>query len=336
MNFKDKSILITGGAGHIGSHLAKNLVEQGAKVRIVDNLWRGNLDYLRNENGSIIDLEKDFINLDLRFMENCEKIVKGAEIVFHLADVVSGIKYVFDNMGFVFRSNILINSNMLAAAYKENIQTFIYSGAVCSYPQERQNDPNSPPFKEEDMYPANPESAYGWSKLMGEYETELYSKDHIMNTGILRINNVYGPNSDLSPERSQVIPALIRKAILYPKEKFIVWGTGKQSRNFVYVTDVVQALLSMADKGLNKGPIQIGSEVKTKISEIAEIIVQTSGKEIEIEYDTKKPMGDLARSSDVTKAKEILGWSPRVSLHEGLSKTYEWANKYLKEKSILV
>ena len=332
MYFEGKNVLITGGAGHIGSNLAISLVNQGAHVKIADNLWRGNLDYLRNGDGHIIDLDKDFLNLDLRIMENCEKSVKDAEIVFHLADVVAGIQYVFDNMGFVFRNNVLINANMLAAAYKEKVDSFVYVGAACSYPQEKQHDPNAPPFKEHDMYPAHPESAYGWSKLMGEYETELYSNDKLMSTGILRLNNVYGPNSDLSPDRSQVIPALIRKAILYPKEKFIVWGDGQQSRNFVFVSDIVDALLAVVEKGLDKGPIQIGTEVKTKISEIAEMVIKVFGKDIPIEYDTSKPVGDLGRSSDFAMARNILGWEPKVSLEEGISKTYEWAHGYLKEQ----
>jgi len=330
MDFNGKNVLITGGAGHIGSNLARELVKMGANIKIADNLWRGNINYLINENENlIIDKEKDFMKTDLRYLENCEKSVKNADIVFHLADVVAGIQFVFDNMGFVFRSNVLINSNMLAAAYKEKVEAFIYAGAACSYPMEKQHDPNSPPFKEEDMYPAHPESAYGWSKLMGEYETELYSENKKMNTGILRFNNVYGPNSDLSPERSQVIPALLRKAIRYPQEKFIVWGNGQQSRNFVYVSDAVDALLEASEKGLNKGPIQIGTEVKTTITEISESIIKKSGKDITIEYDTSKPVGDIGRSSDYAKAREILGWSPKVTLEEGISKTYDWAENFL-------
>jgi len=336
MNFSGKNVLITGGAGHIGSNLAKELVKLGAKVKVADSLWRGNIDYLRDEKGDwIIDQEKDFMKIDLRLLENCEKCVKNVDIVFHLADVVAGILFVFDNMGFVFRSNILINSNMLAAAYKEKVDAFVYVGAACSYPMEKQNDPNAPPFKEEDMYPAHPESAYGWSKLMGEYEAGLYSDDKLLNTAILRFNNVFGPNSDLSPEKSQVIPALMRKAIMYPSEKFIVWGDGQQMRNFVYVSDAVDALLSAADKGLNKGPIQIGTKVKTKILEIAEAVIKKSGKDITIEYDTSMPVGDLGRSSDFSKAREILGWSPKVTLEEGISKTYDWAENFLKMKKIV-
>jgi len=166
---------------------------------------------------------------------------------------------------------------------------------------------------------------------MGEYETELYSNDNIMNTGILRLNNVYGPNSDLSKERSQVIPSLIRKAIKNPNEKFVVWGNGEQSRDFIFVSDVVEALLAILEKGLNKGPIQVGNETKTKISQIAEMICKISGKDISIEYDASRLVGDFARSSDITRAKEILNWTPKTSLEDGLSKTYEWAENFLKE-----
>lgn len=331
MKLEGKTVLITGGAGQIGSNLAKTLISCGARVKIADNLWRGSLDYLLDDGEDyIIDIDNDFINCDLRLLENCQKCVKGVDIVFHLADIVAGIDYVFDNQPFVYRSNVLINSNMLHAASQEGVENFVYTSAACSYPHEKQNDPNHPPFKEEDMYPANPESAYGWSKLMGEYECELYSKQSLLNVSILRLHNVYGPHCDLSPERSQVIPSLIRKAIRYPAEKFIVWGNGKQSRAFVYVSDIVDALLLAVEKGINKGPIQIGIDKKTTIDELSEIIIDISGKKIPIEHDLSKPVGDIGRAADINKAREILGWSPKTPIEEGIRRTYEWAFRYLK------
>jgi|TARA_B100000809_G_C15029340_1_gene491340 nucleoside-diphosphate-sugar epimerase len=335
IDWKGKKVLVTGGAGHIGSHLTKTLVDKGADVLVVDNLWRGKKEYLLDENNNyIIDMENNFKEWDLRDYENAEKAVDGIEIVFHLADIVAGITYVFDNQPDVWRGNVMINSNVFTASHKAKVDRLIYVGAACAYPHEKQNDPLSPLFKENDMYPAHPESAYGWGKLMGEYECELFSKSGMLNTGILRLHNVYGPNSDLSVERSQVIPATIRKAILYPEEQFLVWGNGEQNRSFIYVTDVVEGLLLVADKGINKGPIQLGTNEKTTINQIAKMVIDVSGKDIVQEHDLTKPVGDFGRAADITLAKEILGWEPKMSMEEGIKITYRWASNYLESHKL--
>ena len=248
MNWSGLNVLITGGAGHIGSNLALELIKKGANIRIADNLWRGKKEYLYENGRPIIDFDKDFLEMDLTEMKNCEKAVDGIDVVFHLADIVAGIDFVFGNEAFVYRQNVLINSNMFAASHKAKLEKLSYVGAACAYPLEKQNDPNQPLFKEEDMYPAHPESSYGWGKLMGEYECELYSRTGMLDASILRLHNVYGPNTDLSPERSQVIPATIRKAIRYPEEDFIIWGNGEQNRAFMYVSDVVDALILSLEK----------------------------------------------------------------------------------------
>ena len=333
MNWNGVNVLVTGGAGHIGSHLVKKLVDSGAHVKVADNLWRGSKKYLLDEaNRPIIDMENDFMELDLREFKNCEKALEGIDIVYHLADIVAGIEYVFSNEVSVFRSNMLINSNMFKAAADANIGKLAYAGAACAYPLEKQNDPNHPLFKESDMYPAHPESAYGWGKLMGEYECELYSQGGIMDTRILRLHNVYGPHCDLSPEKSQVVPATIRKAINYPDEEFVIWGSGKQSRSFLYVSDAVDGLMRIIDKDVNKGPVQIGNDKKTTINEIADLVIEVSGKKISKQYDLNKPEGDFGRAADCTLAKNVLNWEPKVSLREGIEKTYEWAENFLKNQ----
>lgn len=324
MRLKDKKILVTGGAGQIGSNLVERLVENGVDVSVADNLWRGKKENLIKDGTPVIDLDGNFHRVDLVSYENCLKAAEDNEIVYHLADVVAGINYVFSNQLSLFHSNILMNSNMLHASIAAGVKQYIYVGTACSYPAEKQNVLDPPPFKEEDVYPASPESSYGWSKLMGEYECELAQSEGLIEMGILRLHNVYGPKCEMSPEKSQVIPALIRKAINYPKEKFVVWGSGNQRRAFLYVEDTIDALVSVLESGMNKGVIQIGPDYSISIRELAEIIVSISKKKIEIEYDISKREGDMDRTADWTRAKEILGWSPKTSIEEGLRKTYEW------------
>lgn len=330
MNLKGNKILVTGGAGMIGSMLVESLITRGASVTVVDNLWRGKKENLMKDGQPIIDLNLDFYQLDLVDYSNCLKVAKGHDIVYHLADVVAGINYVFGNQFSLFQTNVIMNSNMLRAAIKTRIKSYIYVGTACSYPAEKQNILNPPPLKEEDAYPASPESSYGWSKLMGEYECGLAESEGLMEVGILRLHNVYGPQCDMSPEKSQVIPALIRKCINYPKEEFMVWGSGNQRRAFVYIEDVVNALLLVLEYGMGKGVIQIGPDYSISIKEIAEIIVLISNKTIDVRYDPTKREGDMDRVADWSKAKQVLGWSPQTGIEAGLRKTYEWCRHYLE------
>lgn len=322
-------VLVTGGAGMIGSNLAKSLASKGHDVFIADNFWRGKRDYLLGEDDSIIFPPEKIFDCDLRHHEACLKVTKGMEAVFHLADIVAGINFVFQNQLFLWRANVLINTNVLNACQKNGIQRYIYVGTACSYPKSKQAYLNPPPFKEEDVFPAEPESAYGWSKLMGEYETELAGQESWFDVSVLRLHNVYGPPCELDPEKSQVIPALCRKAIFNPNEPFVVWGSGQQRRAFVYVSDVVDALELSLEHGMNKGAIQIGPSESVSIKEIAEKVVALSGKEIAIEYDPTRPEGDMDRTADSSKAKEVLGWQPTVSISEGLSNTFDWCHREL-------
>ena len=324
-------ILITGGAGLIGSNVVKRFVNEGFDVFVADNLWRGKIENLQIAKRSIIDLDSKFFEVDLREYENCSIATKGMDVVVHLADIVAGINFVFANELFLYRANILMNSHMLDAAIKNRVKQYIYVGTACSYPLEMQSELNPPPFKEEDVYPANPESAYGWSKLMGEYECELAQKEANIQIGVLRLHNVYGSPCEMSVEKSQVIPALCRKAINYPAEDFIVWGSGNQRRAFLHVDDVVDGIVATLEKGMNKGVIQIGPGESHSIADIAKRIVRLSGKDIKIKFDPSKPEGDKDRAADSSKAQNIFGWQQKVSLDDGLKRTYIWASDYLKK-----
>jgi len=327
--YQDKRIVVTGGAGFIGSWLVDALVQLGADVFVVDNLWRGTLNNLRRScNEYAIPLATHFMLGDLQdyhiALTACLRF--QPEIIFHLADIVAGIDFVFANEPFLFRSNLLINTNVFTAAREAKIGNLIYLGTACSFPKELQQKPGGPPLVEAQTYPANPESAYGWSKLMGEYEAELLRKHSDINVGILRLHNVYGPRSILAKKRSQVIPSLIRKAIRYPEEEFVVWGSGRQARDFVFVGDVIDALLRLPLKGMNRGVIQIGTAQETSIAELSKIIVKVSQKDIPINFDPSKPEGDGGRSGNYNKATAILNWRVLTPLEEGLRQTYDWAH----------
>lgn len=329
-------ILVTGGCGMIGSNLVKRLVQDEHQVYVIDNLWRGKREYLQDYNGEyVIDIENNFYNTDLSKGEDeiYDLIVsKNIDYVVHLADIVAGIDYVFSNQGELFRINNLINSNVFSAvrsAGSQIVKGLIYVGTACSFPLTRQNSLEVVPLKDDELFPALPESAYGWSKLMGQLEIGYLEKETGIPCCTLMFHNVYGSPCDFGV-RSQVIPALIRKAINYPNEPFHVWGSGEQGRAFIHVDDVVDALVLALEKGWGHGWMQIGPSVCTSIKEIAETVVKISGKEIDIFFDTSKPEGDKARSADYSKAKEVLGWEPKVNLEQGLMQQYEWIKKQIE------
>ncbi len=221
-----KSIMVTGGCGMIGSNLVKRLVRDGWDVYVADNLWRGKMEYLNDENGnSVIDLKTRFFRNDLSIYEEAEEVVGLTDYIVHLADIVAGIDYVFSNQGEIFRINNLINSNLFAACRKkgkEKIKGLIYVGTACSFPLTRQDTVGQEPLVEDELFPALPESAYGWSKLMGQLEIKYLEQEAGIKCCTLMFHNVFGTPTDFGA-RSQVIPALIRKAVNHPDEAYVVW-----------------------------------------------------------------------------------------------------------------
>lgn len=311
----------------IGSNLVKRLAASGHRVSVVDNLWRGRKEYLLHEGEYVIDMEKDFHLVDLAVPGALDAVLDGVDYVYHLAEIVAGVGYVFGNQGDVFHQNLLINTNVIQSVRNRPLMGYVYVGTACSFPADKQTGVDAPPLKEEDQYPALPESAYGWSKLMGEYETFLLENETDIPVSVLVLHNVYGAPCDFSDERGQVIPSLVRKAVRYPEEPFNIWGSGAQGRAFVHVNDVVDALVTTLDRGLGKGVIQIGPDVCTSIREVAEQVVAISGKSIDIHYDTTKPEGDRGRCADYSLARELLGWQPRTTLRDGLRDLYAWVDE---------
>lgn len=324
MNIDGLRVLVTGGAGFIGSNLVKRLVGKGVDVTVIDNLWRGKKENLVESGQEVINLDKKLIIEDLRNPEDCCDLIRNYDLVYHLGDVVAGVDFTFNHEYEIFHDNILINTNVISATIQNMIPNLVYVGTACSYPLELQSSFDVSVLKEEQVYPAHPESGYGWSKLMGEYETELAGKSKGINVGVLRLHNVYGPGVSFEEEKSQVIPSLIKKAILYPNQEFVVWGSGKQYRDFIYIDDVVDSLLTIFEKGMNEGAIQVGAETPVTIKYLAEEIISISGKSINPIFDTSKPEGDRGRIADCSKARAILDFEPKISLREGLTRTYQW------------
>jgi nucleoside-diphosphate-sugar epimerase len=321
-----KRICVTGGAGMIGSHLVKELVARQFEVVVIDNLWRGKLAFLAEIEG--FDVEKSFHNIDLSKIENkaaVVKIMENCDAVVHLADIVAGIGYVFANQYEIFKVNNEINSLTFSCCEEAKIKRVIYAGTACSFPKDLQMSLTSV-LREDMLFPAEPESAYGWSKLMGTLELGYLAEKTGMYVTTLMLHNVYGPNCDIDPKRSQVIPSLIRRVSeLQAGEDLVVWGSGKQGRAFLHVDDVVSGFMAALQKDNLPPIIQLGPNYCTSIHELATILIdKTFKKEVGIAFDTTKPEGDIGRCADYSLAKEVLGWEPKVSMEAGLKMTADW------------
>lgn len=324
-------ICVTGGAGMIGSRLVRSLSESGYDVVVVDNLWRGKLKYVQTIHG--FEVQSAFHNMDLAdpaLIERFTELLRGCDAVIHLADIVAGIGYVFNNQYEIFRVNNLINTNVFRACVAANVRKVLYAGTACSFPKNLQLSLDSV-LREDQLFPAEPESAYGWSKLVGSLELQYMAADRKMSATTLILHNVYGPNSDIEPRRSQVIPSLIRRMVEQGEgDTLTVWGSGEQGRAFLHVDDVAAAFMSALR--IEKLPpiIQVGPDRCTSIRELVETLRdKVVNKDIVVEYDTTKPEGDIGRCADYSLAAKVLGWSPKVSLEVGLRETYRWISSEL-------
>lgn len=325
-------IVITGGAGMIGSNLASELLKKGHDIIVIDNLWRGSLANLKDQCGENFN-KLMFVNADLSVISDWAEWFKDVDCVYHLADIVAGIGYVFNNETSIFRKNLMINSSVNTVCELMNVKRYVYVGTACSFPLHLQSGVDAKPLKEENQYPANPESAYGWSKLMGELDANYMQKYKGIPSVVLVLHNVYGVPCDFNSNRSQALPAMAYRALNVSKgETLKVWGDGTQGRAFVNVKDVVKALEVALVKGEGVGPIQIGPDFCTPIKEAAEIIVNIIDSSIPIEFDTTRPIGDKGRCANYSKAKKILGWEPTINLNDGLTDMINWIK--LKKLSV--
>lgn len=322
--WKSRSVLITGGAGFIGSNLAGRLVQEGARVRIVDNLERGRLEYLEPYLSDIEFREDDLHNPQVS-LDACN----GVDVVIHLASKVGGIKYYKQRAGEVFAENTIIDHNVWSAALEKEVPFYFYASSAHVYPGDLQQSPDAPPIREEQAYPANPELSYGWAKMMGEkLILTRIEEGSGTRAAIARIIGSYGPNQSLDLSTGSAIPVFCRRAIEFPRNgPFVVLGTGAETRSYHFVSDTIDAILRSVEKLEHSklvGPFNLGCEQRVTIRELAERVVAISGKKIEIEWDQSHETLIWGQALDCSYATQILnGWLPVVSLDEGLRLCYQ-------------
>jgi len=311
---KMKKVLVTGAGGFIGHHLTKYLKERDCWVR-GDDIKKPEFE------GTSAD---EFSLLDLREFENCKKACEGVDEVYQLAADMGGIGYITGNHAEVLRNNALINLHMLEAARQAGVKKYLYTSSACIYPAYLQKDANVKKLKEEDAYPADAEPGYGWEKLFAELACEYYGQDYDFKAHMVRFHNIFGPLGTYEGGREKSPAAICRKIALAKDEDEIeVWGDGEQTRSYCYIDDCVEGIYRLMQSDYYK-PINLGQDVLVTINELVDMVAKIAGKSISKKHDLTKPQGVRGRNADITLMKEVLGWEPKVSLEEGLAKTYKW------------
>jgi nucleoside-diphosphate-sugar epimerase len=309
---------VTGGGGFIGSHLARELHKKGHFVRIADMKFH---DYIKGEYFA----EK--LTLDLRNWENCLKATRGIDKVYNLAANMGGIGFITEVGAEVMHDNTLINTFMLEASRQNKVKRYLFTSSACVYPTYRQTNARTKRLREEDAYPADPDSFYGWEKLYTEKMCEAYQRDYKMDIRILRYHNIYGPEGTYKGGREKSPAALCRKVAEATNPGAIeIWGDGKQTRSYCYIDDALKATTLLMESDYSK-PINVGSDRLVTINDLADIIIKISGKEITKKYNPTAPQGVRGRNANLTLVKKVLNWQPQVMLGEGLTKTYKWIEK---------
>jgi len=311
-----KKVLVTGGCGFIGSHLVERVLKEGAKVTVVDDVARGVRENLKG-----VEKEIEVVVGNLADQATCGKVCQGRDIVMHLAAKIRGIGYNVKHHGDMFYSNALMNINMMEEARKTGVERFLCVSTVGVYPQDsRVPTPEEDGFKSE---PGASEFGYGWSKRLAEVQARCYKDEYGMKIAIVRPFHVYGPRDDFNLETAPVVPSQIRK-VLDAKDVVTVWGNGEQTRAFTYVADEVEGMMLTVEKYPEADPLNIGTDEEIKIKDLVRLIVELSGRDLNIEFDLTKPSGAPRRCADISKAKRVIGYVPKVSIREGLARTIKW------------
>ena len=306
--YKNKHVLVTGGTGLIGMPLVRMLLEQDASVKVVS------LD-----DPSFLNPEAEFIRGNLTDWHFCKAIVKNVDFVFHLAGTKGAVSTGLSKAASFLVPHLIFNTCMMEAARQGEVDRYLYASTIGIYP-------DAPLFKENEAWDGPPQYTNyfaGWAKRMGELQAEAYKLEFGWDKiAIVRPVNTYGPFDYFDPPFTMVVPTLIRRAVA-KENPFVVWGNGNPVRDFVYSDDVAEGMLLALEKSADCTPINLGSGIGYTIKELVTTI-SSIVPGLNVQWDTSKPNGENIRVADITRAKERLGFQPKVPLKEGLQRTIEW------------
>ncbi len=318
MNEKNELVVVAGADGFIAGSLVADLRRQGyTKIRAVGAKpfaqWYQHFPDVEN------------LQLDLKDLENCENVARGAYQIYMLAADMGGMGFIETHRAECMLS-VLISTHMLLAAKNQNVQKYFYSSSACVYSAAKQKEFDNPGLKEEDAYPALAEDGYGWEKLFSERMCRHFREDYGVHTRVARYHNVYGPNGTWDGGREKA-PAAICRKVIEAKVKGLteipVWGDGHQTRSFMYIDDCLKGTQMIMNSEI-LDPINLGSSEMVTINQLIDIAESIAGIKLKRVYDLNAPKGVNGRNSDNTMIKKRLNWEPSISLREGLEKTYRW------------
>jgi len=314
-----RKVLVTGAGGFIGHHLVNRLKQDGFWVRGVD-VKEPEFEPSRAD---------DFRLLDLRRWENCLEATKGVEEAYALAADMGGMGFISAHHAQILHNNALINLHTLEAARTNGVARYLYTSSACIYPEYLQTETDVKPLKECDAYPAQPQDAYGWEKLITERLCTHYREDYGIETRIVRFHNIYGPLGTWTGGREKAPAAICRKVAECDDGGTIeVWGDGRQTRSFCYIDDCVEGIVRIMRSDCAE-PLNLGSDEMVTINELVRIVARIAGKRIRIKH-VDGPQGVRGRNSDNDFCRSVLEWEPPTTLRLGLEPTYEWIEKQVR------
>ena len=325
---KERIVVVTGAGGFIGGHLVAAYRQQGREhIRAVDikpfEAWYQHFQDVEN------------LQLDLNLKESCELATRDAIEIYNLAANMGGMGFIENNKALCMLS-VLINTHMLQAALKFGCQKFFYSSSACVYNADRQKAFEAPLLREEDAYPAQPEDGYGWEKLFSERMCRHFREDFGLYTRVARFHNVYGPWGTWFGGREKAPAAICRKVIeakLSGSQEIEIWGSGAQTRSFMFVDDCIKGIQLITDSHIAE-PINLGSSEAVSINQLVDIVEDIAGVKLRRKYDLGAPKGVNGRNSDNALIKKYLHWEPDTSLRLGMEKTYAWIyDQYLARQN---
>ena len=317
MDWKNRTVLVTGGTSFIGSHLVDALVERGARVRVVDDLSSGKLE---NIAGHLDAGRVEFIQADLKEAGVAERMVEGMTVVFHLAADHGGRGYV-DLHQAACATNLMLDGTVFLASYNAKVEKVVYASSGCVYPNHLQTDPNQILYLTEDMVgpPYDADNLYGWAKLMGEMTLRAYAREWGMKSASCRYFTVYGPRG----VENHAVIAMIARAFIR-QDPFVVWGTGEQIRNWTYIDDIVRGTLLAAERIDDGTAVNLGTMERIRVIDAVQEVLACIGHQAKLEFHPEMPTGPYNRVADNSLAKKLLGWEPKVKFFDGLHRTIDW------------